>query len=73
MYYLEGGNKEDTMASHCEERGQYLIEAGALHLMGASKWQSRLTTTQLCCSTGLSKNQSFPSLTPLFDTVKGAQ
>jgi len=60
------------MASHREERGLYLIEAGAFHLPGGSKWQPRLTMTRLRCATGLSKSQSFPGLTPLFDTAKGA-
>jgi hypothetical protein len=60
------------MASHREERGQYLIEAGAFHLPGGSKWQPRLTMTRLRCSTGLTKSQSFPGLGPLFDTAKGA-
>ncbi|TAK69339.1 MAG: hypothetical protein EPO19_07385 [Betaproteobacteria bacterium] len=60
------------MASHREERGQYLIEAGAFHLPGGSKWQPRLTMTRLRCGTGLSRSQSFPGLTPVFDTAKGA-
>ena len=60
------------MANHREERGQYLIEAGAFHLPGASKWQPRLTMTRLRCTSGLTKSQSFPGLTPLFDTAKGA-
>jgi hypothetical protein len=60
------------MANYREERGQYLIEAGAFHLPGGNKWQPRLTMTRLRCSTGLSKSQSFPGLTPLFDTAKGA-
>ena len=60
------------MASHREERGLYLIEAGAFHLPGGSKWQPRLTMTRLRSATGLSKSQSFPGLTPLFDTAKGA-
>jgi hypothetical protein len=60
------------MANHREERGLYLIEAGAFHLPGGNKWQPRLTMTRLRCSTGLSRSQSFPGLTPLFDTAKGA-
>ena len=60
------------MANYREERGQYLIEAGAYHLPGGSKWQPRLTMTRLRCRTGLTKSQSFPGLTPLFDTAKGA-
>jgi hypothetical protein len=60
------------MANHREERGQYLIEAGAFHLAGGSKWQPRLTMTRLPRAKGLSKSQSFPGLTPLFDTAKGA-
>jgi len=60
------------MANHREERGQYLIEAGAFHLPGGNKWQPRLIMTRLRCRTGLSKSQSFPGLMPLFDTAKGA-
>ena len=60
------------MANYREERGLYLIEAGAFHLSGGSKWQPRLTMTRLRCTTGLSKSQSFPGLTPLFDTAKDA-
>jgi len=60
------------MANYREERGQYLIEAGAFHLPGGSKWQPRLTMTRLRCGTGLTKSQSFPGLTPLFDTARGA-
>lgn len=60
------------MANHREERGQYLIEAGAFHLPGGNKWQPRLTMTRLRCTTGLPKSQAFPGLTPLFDTAKAA-
>jgi hypothetical protein len=60
------------MANYREERGLYLIEAGAFHLPDGGKWQPRLTMTRVRCSTGLSKSQSFPGLTPLFDTAKGA-
>jgi len=60
------------MANHREERGLYMIEAGAFHLPGGSKWQPRLTMTRLRCSSGLSKSQSFPGLTPVFDTAKEA-
>jgi hypothetical protein len=60
------------MANYREERGQYLIEAGAYRLPGGNKWQPRLTMTRLRCSTGLSKSQSFPGLTPVFDTARGA-
>ena len=60
------------MANYREERGLYLIEAGAFHLSDGSKWQPRLTMTRLRCTTGLSKSQSFPGLTPLFDTAKDA-
>ena len=60
------------MVKHREEHGPYLIEAGAFHLPGGSKWQPRLTMTRMRCDTGLSKSQSFPGLTPLFDTAKAA-
>ena len=60
------------MANYRAEHGQYLIEAGAYHLPGANKWQPRLTMTRLRFSAGLTKSQSFPGLTPLFDAAKGA-
>jgi hypothetical protein len=41
------------MASHRGERGQYLIEAGALQLPDGEKWQPRLTLTQVRGTTGL--------------------
>jgi hypothetical protein len=60
------------MVKHREEHGLYLIEAGAFHLPGGSKWQPRLTMTRMRCDTGLSKSQSFPGLTPVFDTARAA-
>jgi len=60
------------MANHREERGQYQIEAGAFRLPGGNKWQPRLIMTRLRCRTGLPKSQSFPGLTPLFNSAKGA-
>jgi hypothetical protein len=60
------------MATHREERGPYLIEAGAFLLPGGNKWQPRLTMTRMACATTLSKSQAFPGLTPLFETSKGA-
>jgi len=56
---------------HREERGRYLIEASACRLNDA-KWQPRLTMTRMACANALSKSQSFPGLTPLFETAKGA-
>ena len=60
------------MPTHREERGQYLIEAGAYLLPGENKWQPRLTMTRLPCAKKLSKSQAFPGLTPIFATAKGA-
>ena len=61
------------MSTHREERGQYLIEAGAYLLPGENnKWQPRLTMTRLPCEKKLSKSQAFPGLTPIFATAKGA-
>ncbi len=55
-----------------EERGRYLIEASACRLTDGNKWQPRLTMTRMACANALSKSQSFPGLTPLFETAKGA-
>jgi hypothetical protein len=60
------------MSMHREERGRYLIEASAFRLTDGNKWQPRLTMTRLACENALSKSQSFPGLTPLFETAKGA-
>ena len=60
------------MSIHREERGQYLIEASAYHLDDGDRWQPRLTLTRLRTAQQLSKSQSFPGLTPLFQTAKGA-
>ena len=60
------------MASHCEERGKYRIEASAFHLPGGNKWQPRLTMTRLSSADALPKSQSFPGLTPVFETARGA-
>jgi len=60
------------MAIHREERGEYLIEASAFHLADGNKWQPRLTMTRMACANALSKSQSFPGLTPLFETARGA-
>ena len=61
------------MSTHREERGQYLIEAGAYLLPGENnKWQPRLTMTRLPCEKKLSKSQAFPGLTPIFASAKGA-
>lgn len=59
------------MSIHREERGQYLIEASAFHLPG-SQWQPRLTMTRLRSASELPRSQSFPGLSPLFETAKGA-
>lgn len=54
-----------------KQQGQYLIEASAFHLPG-NKWQPRLTMTRLPVDNFPGKSQSFPGLTPSFETSKGA-
>ena len=70
--YLDSCNQENTMPTHREQRRGYLIEASAFHMPGGNKWQPRLTMTRLPCAESLSKSQSFPGLTPLFGTARGA-
>lgn len=60
------------MPTHREKRKGYLIEASAFHLPGGNKWQPRLTMTRLPYEEALSRSQSFPGLTPLFETARGA-
>lgn len=60
------------MATHREEHGQYLIEAGAFPLPSGIEWQPRLVMTRLPGKKRLTKSQSFPGLAPLFPTAKGA-
>src|SRR5258708_23149840 len=60
------------MPMHREERGRYLIQASAFRLIDGNKWQPRLTMTRMPCANALSKSQSFPRLTPLFETARGA-
>jgi len=60
------------MPTHREKRGQYLIEASAFQLPVGKKWQPRLTMTRVACAEALSRSQSFPGLTPLFETARGA-
>jgi len=60
------------MGTHREERGPYLIEASACLLPGGNTWQPRLTVTRLPGEKKLSKSQSFPGLSPIFPTAKGA-
>jgi len=59
------------MSMHREERGRYLIER-ARFASPTEQVQPRLTMTRLACANALSKSQSFPGLTPLFETAKGA-
>ena len=59
------------MTTYREQRGEYLIEATAVQLPG-NLWQPRLTMTRLPNGGALAKSQSFPGLTPEFDTAKGA-
>lgn len=75
------------MAVHRETRGLYLIEASAFHLPrsrpvapdpAASEasqggmWQPRLTLTRLGCEKNLQRSQSFPGLSPVFESAKSA-
>ncbi|MEW6688534.1 MAG: hypothetical protein AB1452_05500 [Pseudomonadota bacterium] len=59
------------MTTYREQRGEYLIEASAFRLP-SSRWQPRLTMTRLAHPGVLAKCQSFPGLTPDFETAKGA-
>jgi hypothetical protein len=70
--YRDSRNPENIMSIHREERGQYLIEASAFHLPGGNQWQPRLTMTRLRDERALPRSQSFPGLSPLFETAKGA-
>lgn len=60
------------MPVYREIRGQYTIEATAAHVDVGNKWQPRLTMTRQPAADALPKSQSFPGLTPLFETAKGA-
>jgi hypothetical protein len=60
------------MPVYRETRGEYMIEASAAHLELGNKWQPRLTMTRQSAERSLPKSQSFPGLTPLFETAKGA-
>ena len=60
------------MPVYRETRGQYLIEASAVQLEIGHKWQPRLTLTRQPCAAALAKSQSFPGLTPLFETATAA-
>ena len=60
------------MAAHSERRGRYLIEASAYRLGPEGKYQPRLVMTRLETSDGLPRSQSFPGLSPLFETASGA-
>jgi hypothetical protein len=60
------------MPVYRETRGEYMIEASAAHLELGNKWQPRLTMTRQSAARDLPKSQSFPGLTPLFETAKGA-
>lgn len=54
-----------------EQCGSYEIAASACRLPGL-KWQPRLTITRLASPRTLSKSQSFPGLSPAFDTSRAA-
>ncbi len=59
------------MPTYREQRGEYLIEATAFQLPG-NLWQPRLMMTRLGHPGTLARCQSFPGLTPEFETAKGA-
>ena len=59
------------MPTYREKRSGYLIEATAIQLQG-DLWQPRLTMTRLPIGGAVGKSQSFPGLTPGFNTAKGA-
>lgn len=54
-----------------EQCGAYLIQASACRLPG-SKWQPRLTMSRLATPQSLPRSQTFPGLSPEFDTSKAA-
>lgn len=60
------------MAAHRERRGLYLIEASAYRLSPAGRYQPRLMMTRVETVDGLPRSQSFPGLSPLFETAGAA-
>ena len=60
------------MAAHRERRGLYLIEASAYRLSPEGKYQPRLMMTKVETTDGLPRSQSFPGLSPLFETAGAA-
>jgi hypothetical protein len=69
--WLERRIHSIAMPTYREQRGEYLIEASAFQLPG-DRWQPRLTMTRVARGGELARSQSFPGLTPEFDTAKGA-
>lgn len=59
------------MLARREEHHGYMIEASAFLLAG-DRWQPRLTMTRVFHGGAFGKSQSFPGLTPEFNTAKGA-
>jgi len=68
-----GEAPESTTTISREKRGVYLIEASAFQLPGGNRWQPRLTLTRILPKNCLPKMQSFPGLSPDFDTAQGAR
>jgi hypothetical protein len=59
------------MPTFRESHSGYLIQATAARLPG-KLWQPRLMMTRMVEGAAYGKSQSFPGLTPEFDTAKGA-
>jgi hypothetical protein len=70
-WYSGLGEETIRMAIYRTQHGEYLIEASAFHLPGGL-WQPRLMMTRLARVSVLAKSQSFPGLSPAFNTAKGA-
>ena len=61
---------EMAITSYREERGSYLIEAGALDLDSGGHWQPWLRLTQ--CEGGVPASRIFDGLKPVFGTEQAA-
>jgi hypothetical protein len=72
LWYRVGCKETTFMAAHSERRGRYLIEASAYRLSPEGKYQPRLVMTRLETADQLPKSQSFPGLSPLFETAGAA-
>jgi hypothetical protein len=60
------------LRQHCEQRGQYVIEATGRPLAGGGHWHPRLRLTRLSPPGLLEPSQEFQRLKPLFDSARAA-